>query len=439
MDKLGLAAILMAAFVAAAFLGSGCILPGGGNETKNQGADPAALLLGALAKQSNYTTYTYEYALDTNGYKSDVRVVEMAGRSVVRTHDVLFEKTVYSNASGDVLCINFDNATSCSDSAGNEELAKSAQLAKTELLAANPGQDVKDTELRIKLGVIQFGNASLSNASNGKACELVRYAIDYSKITLEQLGQLGLGPGSAEVTEAKNQAYEYCIDNESNILYKSFSAVFAGAPTYERRTTLEISWGKADAGELLAPALVNANKTRNLFLDALSARGSVLACSNNSATKDECIKEYAIENAVPEVCLLAGSKKDVCILSTAPAKKLHALCMEVDNASMRDDCWIEMAGTENDSALCGNITADAKRQQCLGLFNSSAECASDAECFKAGCSGQLCVPAAQRGMASTCEYLPAYGCLNLTSCGCVQGKCAWESNDAYQKCLSEAK
>lgn len=64
------------------------------------------------------------------------------------------------------------------------------------------------------------------------------------------------------------------------------------------------------------------------------------------------------------------------------------------------------------------------------------ECSSDSDCFIGGCSGQLCT--AKEGVMSTCEYRAEYGCVKLTSCGCVDRQCGWRQNDQYAKCLEDA-
>jgi eight-cysteine-cluster-containing protein len=52
------------------------------------------------------------------------------------------------------------------------------------------------------------------------------------------------------------------------------------------------------------------------------------------------------------------------------------------------------------------------------------ECVSDADCQKAGCSGEVCVAVPQAaGMMTTCEIRPCYAALD--SCGCQEGLCRW--------------
>ena len=71
---------------------------------------------------------------------------------------------------------------------------------------------------------------------------------------------------------------------------------------------------------------------------------------------------------------------------------------------------------------------------------AAAECISASNCGVGGCSGQVCAPAAKaQGLITTCEYREEYGCVKLTSCGCVNGKCMWQQNTKYAACLEEAK
>ena len=64
------------------------------------------------------------------------------------------------------------------------------------------------------------------------------------------------------------------------------------------------------------------------------------------------------------------------------------------------------------------------------------ECGQDRDCVSAGCSGQLCAPVEQAlDIITTCEFKEEYKCLELTSCGCVNGGCAWLENEDYNACL----
>lgn len=68
-----------------------------------------------------------------------------------------------------------------------------------------------------------------------------------------------------------------------------------------------------------------------------------------------------------------------------------------------------------------------------------AECSSDDDCIKAGCSGTLCQSKFAEKMFTTCEYREEYACYTTISCGCAQGKCAWRETDAFRSCVEEKR
>jgi eight-cysteine-cluster-containing protein len=63
-------------------------------------------------------------------------------------------------------------------------------------------------------------------------------------------------------------------------------------------------------------------------------------------------------------------------------------------------------------------------------------CASDADCTRTGCSGQLC---ASEPRITTCEFRPEYACFGdprITTCGCRDGACGFDPTPELDQCLS---
>ncbi|MBU0707624.1 eight-cysteine-cluster domain-containing protein [Patescibacteria group bacterium] len=66
------------------------------------------------------------------------------------------------------------------------------------------------------------------------------------------------------------------------------------------------------------------------------------------------------------------------------------------------------------------------------------ECSENSECNTGGCSGEVCgVKGLVETISSPCVARPYYQCYSLTSCGCINGQCKWESNDNFDKCFEE--
>ena len=92
-------------------------------------------------------------------------------------------------------------------------------------------------------------------------------------------------------------------------------------------------------------------------------------------------------------------------------------------------------------AGCQNGETDANKDNTIPPQDDvilEAECATDSDCSVAGCSAQVCTTAEEApGVLTTCEYREEYRCLELTNCGCVEGKCAWAQTEEYASCLKE--
>ncbi|HLD06986.1 MAG TPA: eight-cysteine-cluster domain-containing protein [Candidatus Nanoarchaeia archaeon] len=86
---------------------------------------------------------------------------------------------------------------------------------------------------------------------------------------------------------------------------------------------------------------------------------------------------------------------------------------------------------------CKNQTEESQDKPTQAI---DIECTLDSDCSAGGCSGQICgVQEKVEGVVTTCEYLPAFDCLKLTSCACIKNKCQWEESNAYRDCLTTLK
>lgn len=437
-------AMPIAALLAVIIAGYGIYIVGmdllaGGDHEETGGAE--RIFLAALEKRANYSIYTYEENVSAEGdYPFTSRMVEGAGFALVKSKNALFEKSAYFNSTADVFCVSFGGKTDCSFVSANSTLRLATEPMRSLLFSKSAKKDFEMKKLYVNKSIIKFLGEPQNATMRGKECQDVKFTLDYSKLTLQDLNDIGMSPGDPMLLYFRNHTLEYCIDNESNILRVKWTYYYLGEKRASETTLAEAKWGSASPSEFGFPALANESETENLYLDALSARKSLLACAQNQSTKDGCIRTYAVQNSAPDICLLAGTLKDKCILTLAPGMLRTDLCGKVDNSSLRDDCWTEMAARKNDSSLCANVADAAKKGYCLSLISQNAskdECGNDSGCFTAGCSGQLCVPESGKGIITTCEYRPEYACLNLTRCGCSAGKCAWEQNANYSQCLAD--
>ncbi len=90
-----------------------------------------------------------------------------------------------------------------------------------------------------------------------------------------------------------------------------------------------------------------------------------------------------------------------------------------------------IAGCENPPA-----PEDTPKVTETPLQNTKAECISNSDCIKGGCSGTVCHSKSEQ-IFTTCEYKAEYDCYRIISCGCISGKCQWQKTDEFENCIKE--
>jgi eight-cysteine-cluster-containing protein len=65
----------------------------------------------------------------------------------------------------------------------------------------------------------------------------------------------------------------------------------------------------------------------------------------------------------------------------------------------------------------------------------AAECHSDDDCFRTGCSGEIC---AAESAASLCIWRPEHECYEDRFCGCQQGSCGFKDHPQLLTCIEDA-
>ena len=64
-----------------------------------------------------------------------------------------------------------------------------------------------------------------------------------------------------------------------------------------------------------------------------------------------------------------------------------------------------------------------------------AQCQSDDDCFRTGCSGEICAAGAA---ASLCIWRPEHECFEDRFCGCHKGSCGFKDHPQLLQCIEDA-
>ena len=110
-------------------------------------------------------------------------------------------------------------------------------------------------------------------------------------------------------------------------------------------------------------------------------------------------------------------------------------CAPIDSGRTCNGSWFDLDAP----VLCApgydyEYSQDGDCKRCAqSNTNPNAECVTDDDCFRTGCSGQLC---AAQDIMTTCEFQEQYGCYADEFCGCNAGRCGWADDPALNECLA---
>jgi eight-cysteine-cluster-containing protein len=87
----------------------------------------------------------------------------------------------------------------------------------------------------------------------------------------------------------------------------------------------------------------------------------------------------------------------------------------------------------------GDTSSGPQTQDIPSAVTSIGGCTKNADCTRGGCSGTICQSSNEEQVVTTCGYLPEYDCYKDITCGCVNGACDWQSDEAFEACVLEAR
>jgi len=410
-----------------------------GETPEDESAAARELFFKAVQKPIGAGDYTYSYEeVQNSGYRTEVTISRNGGESYAMRRDAVSERYAYFGGDGTVVCIKHGGEEECSE-VGNESIFAGYSLSLKNLLHDGDGSTVMKIHYQrlLEYGGMQFGASTTEKVVEGHACREVSYSVDYSRLTVAQLNEIGLSANDPLLLRSREYRFTMCIAPDGEIWHKTVRWTDLGKEAWIESTTTEATWGRgmdiSRPTELSTDAELHA-----LYNKVAELAGEYLTCLAGEG-KERCIANLAIAHRNIGLCAEAGEHMDFCYINAGLQSRDPSAC-EKASAGMRDTCYIEFANLMKDRSFCGMIGDAEIKAQCEALNISSAgggECRVDADCARAGCSSQLCVPAASAGdVVTTCEYLPEYACLAHTSCGCVDGACSWRQTPDYLNCLS---
>lgn len=368
----------------------------GGSSRGEEKIDGAAVLLSAVRKSANLTSYVIDRQTvrgDATPINSSVLVLGEKKR-VDMWDGIGVRRTFYFLPEGTFVCL--ENAGAClkvDETSGQyyRQLVNSLYVA---------GQidvsDVGKIARWVDTGVIESFGSIYETTVAGRQCQLIEYNLRYDKMSDSDLAAAGWDRRTAL---AVSEVVKDCVDRETGIgLYHEANGTVLGESTV---TTFNATYFNPrpvapESAFALRGEIVNESAFAGIEGEAISKRQCLFKPSEFEM--DRCFEAEAYNRNSIEFCgfIAAVEKRDLCYMVFLPNWKDSSICENV--VTVRDDCYFEAANGGIDARACSKISGSTYKALC------NAVVAGDA----AGCTGLA--------RADDCYYHLAQKGVNATLC-----------------------
>lgn len=110
-------------------------------------------------------------------------------------------------------------------------------------------------------------------------------------------------------------------------------------------------------------------------------------------------------------------------------------CVVADTDSECSEPWVPV-DAEIECAP-GSVLITNQHETCKRCTpeRQNFECRTDSDCFRTGCSGQVC---SSEPVITTCEWFPYYACYEDQYCVCENHRCTWDDDPILEQCIEDA-
>jgi len=248
------------------------------------------------------------------------------------------------------LCITYGDGQGCSYISGNADAENylnsiSANFFNDTVINAND----HDATYLLERGYIMLDPTVSKETINGHGCDAIDYIENMTNVTVDDAARFGIG-----ATTPKIFYWSMCVDNKTGYLYdRTFNYTYNGI-NYTSEFQLISLVPNAQA---ITPPQNMSGDAIEVLMNERTEQTYIAACITEKSgdERDKCVETEAREQERPDICLIAGARKDECLVSLVPLLKNVLICGSVTDPSYKDDCFIELAGAYKNDTYCSNI------------------------------------------------------------------------------------
>jgi hypothetical protein len=451
---IGILAVILICAAAYTFLQQAPVQPPPQQQPASANASEA--FISSLYKMRNIGGYEMSY-LETDGpMETQIFLQSNGTQQYGRFDSILDSREFYFDGANTVLCNDYKGRQCYLVATNGSIFDNYAQSIEAKFIeSAAVSSALRTNEKLVQVGAIKFDKAVGRGVIAGRNCTSVSYSINYGGLSINQLRDLGIQPDDPSITSFSSFRTEQCMDDKFGIALR-VSLSYSELGKERTFGTLYTSFNDAFSHAVSAPpesasAYVSEMQFAQQFNAAQKAIRAAYLCISNDSTateQDACFRTLAYSSDDSRVCghVKDPLARDQCYLAIAQTDLSAIGCLFA--GSLKDDCYVAVAGGTGDASICDEVTNATLLAACnaavedahsKGIYPKKPEpvCATDSDCAAAGCNKELCVPVNITGSVNTaCD--PTLTCYKaLANCTCNAGACDWKKKDGFAACLEE--
>ena len=300
--------------------------------------------------------YTRVYAIDADGLEKTLKIIVDGTKKYLEFITPFHTEKIYYLENESIMCIKYEKKNICSIVDGETLNSHLSQMERN-----FPSPELYEEELFLfEKGAIVVADSIEESNVGEYGCTLIEYELNFKKLSLEDLEEIGLSSNSPQLTIYSDYNTKLCIDGAGDQVFKNFTYLLYGVQKYHIRTLLE----KTTADEFEVPTvLTNESEVLDLYESVQLSETQVYECMYDE-DPDSCFKEAGAYSGKSFYCELAGEKKDDCMLIVSAVKLDVELCPLISNNTKKDDCYLEIAVRLEDPEICDSIEEEDKKEEC---------------------------------------------------------------------------
>jgi hypothetical protein len=332
----------------------------GKEEGKKEGFE---LLLKSADFMKGKTTYQFTTKEKIGDVEKTFFVSQDGKNAYIKETLLGISREVFYTENGSILCFDFLGERYCDIANDTKEMMIVDGFRGALFSDERAKRERKRFEVLEKAGGLEIYSVE-KGEGGGRNCTLVKFKVDYSKLSLPELGEIGLSASDPAVSLVPYYNLTYCIAEDGEVLSKQISYVYKGQGIEEGFVVVDSDYEHS----AIPPLPENFTDLSVAFQRHYNIFNEYLTCLETTE-KDKCIASIGVKYLIPDMCEYAENKTKC--YSIYVSFTLDQTICERFELPMKDYCIYTVALETKNETLCGWIANNSLVQECISSFTGN--------------------------------------------------------------------